>query len=120
MSKPAGGGSDSYSDVDLDLDLESVPVGKGSHEAEMELDDLDPVGIQEMDEDDEDDQAPTDGNRLAVLYDLLLTQEQITEGGDAWDFKGFIQEFADEEAESGIADELAVLTEAAKLGDAND
>ena len=103
--------SDDYSDVDLDLDLESVAVGKSAQEIEMELDDLgDTQKRQDMEDSDDDDQAPrSDGNKLGVLYDMLLTRDQIDEAMDEWDYKGFIKEFADEEAANNIPDDLAAI-----------
>ena len=98
--------SDNYSDVDFDLDLESVPVQKGAQEAELENDLAEGAAAPDIDDSDDDEHPRNDGNKFGVIYDLLLTQEQMYEQKDEWDFKGFIKEFADEEIAAGITEDL--------------
>ena len=97
---------ESDSDSDLDLDLESVPVGKEVPEAppEQPPDVVEAPMIQvshlpELDVDDDDDFAgQNEGNKLAILQDLLLTQDQADEPPEEWSYRTFIKQFANSEA----------------------
>lgn len=105
--------SDSYSDVALDLDMDNPP----DEAVEMELDELSGGKKQEEVEDSDDDQVRNDGNKLGVLYDMILTQDQIVEKLEPWDYKGFIQEFADEEAANDVPEDLSAIAAAVEIGD---
>lgn len=107
--------SENYSDVDFDLDLESVPVQKGAQEAELENNLEENAATHDVDDSDDDEHQRNDGNKLSVIYDLLLTQEQIYEQKIEWEYKGFIQEFADEEAAAGVTDDLSIVASAFNL-----
>ena len=105
--------SDSYSDVALDLDLENPP----EEQLEMELDELSGGKRADEVEDSDDDQVRSDGNKLGVLYDMILTQDQIAEKLEPWDYKGFIKEFADEEAANDVPEDLSAIAAAIEIGD---
>lgn len=95
----------SDSDSDLDLDLESVPVGKEVPEEQKEqpLDVVEAPMIQvsnlpEFDADDDDFGGQGEGNKFAILQDLLLAQEDAEEPPDEWSYRKFIKQFANSEA----------------------
>lgn len=95
----------SESDSEIDLDLESVPVGKEVPEEEKEqvLDVVEAPAIQvsqlpDFDADDDDFGMQGEGNKFAILQDLLLAQEDAEEPPDEWSYRKFIKQFANSEA----------------------
>lgn len=96
----------SDSDSDFDLDLESIPVGKEApdekKEVEPETIEAPTVQVSQLpeleDSDDDELQVHGEGSKLSLLYDLLLSQEQVKEENDEWSYRSFIKQFAISEA----------------------
>jgi hypothetical protein len=90
--------SSELSDVDLDVDLEmeSIPIGPDGPDLPEASAAAAPPDAEDS---DEGDLPRAEGGRLGILYDFLLTQDQITEVGDEWTIPAFIQELAAAEAE---------------------
>lgn len=92
------------SDID-DFDIETVPVGDAPEKVEKEPDADTPGPIAQVSqlpdfaEDSDDDEGQgREKNKLSLLYDFLLTQDQCDEPQDEWTYKGFIKDYAKSEA----------------------
>ncbi|KAK8838669.1 hypothetical protein M9Y10_032706 [Tritrichomonas musculus] len=99
----------SSSDIDLDLDMESIPVGK-EKQNDGQSDSIETPAEQEnqvpeLEDSDDEEQVRTTGNKLGLLYDFLLTQEQCNESLDEWTYRSFMKEFAIAEADQ-VGDEI--------------
>ena len=95
--------SDSSSDIDFDIDMESIPVGK-EKQTDAQSDTFEPPSEQpaplpELEDSDDDEQVRSSSNKLNLLYDFLLTQEQCVDPLTEWTYKSFIKEFSMAEAD---------------------
>ena len=72
-------------------------------EKEQVLDVVEAPAIQvsqlpDFDADDDDFGMQGEGNKFAILQDLLLAQEDAEEPPDEWSYRKFIKQFANSEA----------------------
>ncbi|OHS99391.1 hypothetical protein TRFO_34163 [Tritrichomonas foetus] len=103
----------SSDESDFDLDLESIPVGKEVVEEpkdevpdEVEAPVVQVSQLPELDvEDDDELQIHGQGNKLAILYDLLLGPDQVEEPPEEWSYRQFIKQFANSEASQENVDD---------------
>ena len=98
--------SDSSSDIELDADIAQIPIGKDdttpakAEEAEeAPVVQINALPELEDDDDDEDDGKGKEKNKLSLLFDLLLTQDQCEEPDEEWNYKEFIKQYARTEAQ---------------------
>lgn len=96
-------GSSSDIDIDMDMDMESVPVGKekqnDGQSDTVEVPAEQTQQVPELEDSDDEEQVRTNGHKLGLLYDFLLTQEQCNEPLDEWTYRSFMKEFASTEAD---------------------
>lgn len=101
--------SGSSSDIEFDMDMESIPVGKEKQNEDKSESIETPAEqtqqVPELEDSDDEEQVRTNGHKLGLLYDFLLTQEQCNEPLDEWTYRSFMKEFASTEADQ-VGDEI--------------
>ena len=91
---------------DVDDDLVAIPIGDQNEEEEKKEPNNDvaapTIQISQLpeveDSDDEDIKGGEDGQKLGLLFDLLLPKDECQEDNEEWSFKSFIKKFAKTEA----------------------
>lgn len=110
--------SGSSSDIEFDMDMESIPVGKEKQNEDKSESIETPAEqtqqVPELEDSDDEEQVRTNGHKLGLLYDFLLTQEQCNEPLDEWTYRSFMKEFASTEADQAgdeIDEEYKIIEE---------
>ncbi|KAH0791091.1 hypothetical protein GPJ56_004996 [Histomonas meleagridis] len=97
---------------DFDLDIATVPVGQEEAKNEPEITDDIAIApsiqvnqLPEFDDGNDDFQQNGQNNKFSIIYDLLLTPEQVEEPLEEWSYRTFIKQFANSEANQDMNDD---------------